>query len=295
MSSTRLSGASKMLTLRSPFPLSDDSIRNFAPSVFATEKHDSRGERYAFIPTYEVLAGLRREGFQPYEVRQTRVRLASKVGHTKHMIRMRHSVSQRVGDSIYEIILLNSHDGTSAYRLVSGAFRFICDNGLAFGDISTDVKVRHSGKVVHDVIEGAFRVMAEASGVHQSIDEMRSLTLDAEERHMLAGAAHTIRWGDNPAPVQASQLLLPRRFEDDRADLWTNFNVVQENIVKGGIPGKTTTGRNTTTRQVTGVSESMRVNRALWRLADTFAGLKTGRVDPQELRQQLDAEFSTMH
>ena len=33
-------------------------------------------------------------------------------------------------DSVRELILLNSHDGTSSYQLMSGVFRTVCRNGL---------------------------------------------------------------------------------------------------------------------------------------------------------------------
>ena len=59
--------------LRSDYPLSDEQIRRVAPSIFAEAPHDSRSERYAYIPTVEVLTELRKEGFQPFMVCQTRV------------------------------------------------------------------------------------------------------------------------------------------------------------------------------------------------------------------------------
>ena len=57
--------ASHSPTLRSDYPLSDDQIRRVAPSIFAEAPHDSRSERYAYIPTAAVLAELRKEGFEP--------------------------------------------------------------------------------------------------------------------------------------------------------------------------------------------------------------------------------------
>jgi hypothetical protein len=95
--------------LRSNSPLSDDQIRAVAPSIFADGKHDSRSERYTYIPTIDVLNGLRNEGFQPFMVCQTRVRDQDKREHTKHMIRMR-PADEITGDDANEIILLNSHD-----------------------------------------------------------------------------------------------------------------------------------------------------------------------------------------
>jgi len=58
--------------LRSELPLEEDRMRRAAPSIFAQGKHASRSERYAYIPTVEVLRGLRREGFQPSWWRRAR-------------------------------------------------------------------------------------------------------------------------------------------------------------------------------------------------------------------------------
>ena len=66
--------ASRSPVLRSEHPLSDDQIRAVAPSIYAEDKHDSRSERYSYIPTAAVLTKLRAEGFQPFMVCQTRVR-----------------------------------------------------------------------------------------------------------------------------------------------------------------------------------------------------------------------------
>jgi hypothetical protein len=60
--------ASHSPTLRSDYPLSDDQIRRVAPSIFADAPHESRSERYAYIPTAAVLTELRKEGFQPFMV-----------------------------------------------------------------------------------------------------------------------------------------------------------------------------------------------------------------------------------
>jgi len=78
-------------SLRSDYPLSDDQIHRVAPSIFADAPHESRSQRYAYIPTAAVLTELRKEGFQPFMVTQTRVRDEGKREHTKHMIRLRHA------------------------------------------------------------------------------------------------------------------------------------------------------------------------------------------------------------
>jgi hypothetical protein len=193
----RYGTSSQQSTFRSQSALSNDQIAHYAPSVMASEAHESRGERYSFIPTIQVIDGLRAEGFQPYEIRQTKVRDASKREHTKHMVRLRHA-SSIVSDEVPEIILLNSHDGTSSYQIMSGVFRFVCSNGLIAGDMFNNIKVRHSGNVVGDVIEGATRVLEDAKQIGSRIEEYKSIALDQSEQQAYAKAALQLRWAMTP-------------------------------------------------------------------------------------------------
>ncbi|MCW0366561.1 hypothetical protein NB699_001544 [Xanthomonas sacchari] len=267
--------ASRSPSLRSEFPLSDDQIRRVAPSIFAEAAHESRSQRYSYIPTAAVLTELRKEGFHPFAVTQTRVRDEGKREHTKHMIRLRHA-SQINGAEANEIILLNSHDGTSSYQMLAGMFRFVCCNGLVCGDTVADVRVPHKGDVAGSVIEGAFEVLSGFERVKESRDLMRSVTLDEGEAEVFARAALALKYDDpnKPAPVTESQVLMPRRFDDRRPDLWTTFNRVQENITKGGLSGRSANGRRQQTRPVQGIDADVRLNRALWLLADGLRQLK---------------------
>ena len=73
---------------RSETPLAEDQMRRAAPSIFAAGKHVSRSERYTYIPTIDVLRGLKREGFEPFMVAQSKSRIEGKTEFTKHMIRI---------------------------------------------------------------------------------------------------------------------------------------------------------------------------------------------------------------
>jgi hypothetical protein len=267
--------ASHSPALRSDTPLSDDQIRRVAPSIFAEAPHDSRSERYAYIPTVEVLAELRKEGFQPFMVCQTRVRREDRRDFTKHLLRLRHA-SQINGAEANEIILLNSHDGTSSYQMLAGQFRFVCANGLVCGDTVADVRVPHKGDVAGLVIEGAFEVLNGFERVKESRDLMRGITLDDGESEVFARAALALKYDDpdKPAPITESQILMPRRFEDRRPDLWSVFNRTQENLTKGGLSGRSANGRRQQTRPVQGIDSDLRLNRALWLLADGMRQLK---------------------
>lgn len=256
--------------VRSDSPLTNDDIARVAPSIFAEEAHESRSDRYRYIPTVDVLEALRSEGFMPFMACQTRVRNTDKREHTKHMIRLRHA-NTIVAKEANEIILLNSHDGTSSYQMMGGCFRFVCANGLVLGDAAMDQKVRHSGRqdVIGDVIEGAYEVLNQFQLIEEQRETMKGIQLGGDLQHAFAEAALAYRYdpADGPAPVTASQLLAPRRREDATNDLWSTFNRVQENTIKGGLRGRNKQGRRTSTRAVSGIDQDVKLNRALWILA----------------------------
>jgi hypothetical protein len=91
--------------VRANNPLSDEQIRRAVPSIFAGTAHASRSARYTYIPTSQVLQGLRKEGFEPFMACQTRVKLQDRADFTKHMVRLRHA-SQINGAEANEIILV---------------------------------------------------------------------------------------------------------------------------------------------------------------------------------------------
>ena len=268
--------ASRSPVLRSDSPLSDDQIHRVAPSIFAEAPHESRSQRYAYIPTATVLTKLRKEGFQPFMVTQTRTRHEDRRDYTKHMIRLRHASQINARGEANEIILLNSHDGTSSYQMLAGMFRFVCSNGLVCGDTVADVRVPHKGDVAGQVIEGAYQVLHGFDRALESRESMQAITLHDSEAEVFARAALSLKYDDpdKPAPITESQILMPRRFDDRRPDLWSVFNRTQENLTKGGLHGRSANGRRQQTRPVQGIDSDIRLNRALWLLADGLRQLK---------------------
>jgi hypothetical protein len=294
------------VALRMQTPMTMEALQHYAPSAFATAAHESRSDRYTYIPTSEIIAGLMREGFQPFSATQSRCRIAGKSDFTKHMIRFRHPDSfaaiQKVGDSVPEVVLVNSHDGTSAYKLSAGLYRLVCSNGLMVSDSTVQmVKVQHKGNIVDQVIEGSFEIVQQSEKALARADEWNQLQLTAGEQAAFADAARTLRFadaeGEIKTPITAGQLLRPRRDADapERAvtdwrrpavpkpDLWHTLNVVQENVIRGGLSNwqqgiDQFTGRKTarrvTTREVRGIDQDVKLNRALWMLAEKMAELK---------------------
>lgn len=281
----KFSRASSQGGYRSNNAISNDVIAHYAPSVLAESAHESRGERYSFIPTINVLDGLRAQGFQPFEVRQTRCRDLAKREFTKHLVRLRHPDAIGSAEEVPELVLVNSHDGTSSYQLLAGFFRMVCSNGLIAGNVCNDVRIRHSGNVIDDVIEGSFRVLENVKEIGARIEQYKSIELSRQEATVFANCALRLRWDEGKAPVSADQVLSANRYQDVKPDLWTTFNRAQENLIKGGLGGRGATGRRMTTRAVGGVTENVKLNRALWTLADGLAQLKSNAVTIDEAEE----------
>lgn len=253
--------------IRRDRPLTNDELMVHVPSVFGTDKHESRSDRYTYIPTITLLESLKQEGFQPFFACQTRVRDLNKRDHTKHMLRLRRE-GQITGKQVPEIILLNSHDGSSSYQMLPGLFRFVCQNGLVCGETFGEVRVPHKGNVVEKVIEGAYEVLGIFDRVEDKRDAMQSLLLPPPIQQAFAKAALTYRFGEEHQPVTEAQILTPRRYEDRQDDLWSVFNRCQENLLKGGLPGRTAKGKRSHTRAVKGIDGDVKLNRALWVMAE---------------------------
>jgi hypothetical protein len=69
-------------------------------------------------------------------------------------------------------------------------------------------------------------------------------------------------------------VLAARRLDDNYADLWSVFDRTQENLIRGGLVGRGGSGRRQRTRPVQGIDPDLRLNRALWLLADGLRQLK---------------------
>lgn len=176
-SSTRFGSSGGII--RSPEPLTNEQLIRAVPSIFAPDKHSSRSDKYTYISTSDMLDGMRKEGFEVYEARQGGSRIEGKAQFTKHMLRFRHaSQVPSLHQTHSEIVLVNSHDGTSSYQLMSGLFRLVCSNGLIRADKETGrIRIPHKGNVMDDVLEGAYRIIKDGEDNANSINNLSNLTL----------------------------------------------------------------------------------------------------------------------
>lgn len=251
----------------------NDDLRRIAPLIFAG---DGPG----------LLAGLRAHGFLPVRASQGAPRFGDRHARAEGcMIHFRHpdhAARSRMGGVAPEVVLLNSPDSAMPYRVLAGVFRSIGENSMILpADETTDIRVSRSGDMVGSAIEASFAVITAAEMAITRAEAWERIALQPAEREIMAEAAHVARFGQPGMalpPIPAAKLLGVRRIEDRGNDLWRVHNVLQENIMRGGLHGwaRDATGkrRRTTMREVRAIDGTVRLNRALWSLSARVAALK---------------------
>src|SRR6266850_8475662 len=72
---------------RGAVALSDEELRQCAPSIFASQPIDTVADRYSFLPTSSILKGMRENSLVPVRADQQSVRTEARRGFQKHLIR----------------------------------------------------------------------------------------------------------------------------------------------------------------------------------------------------------------
>jgi hypothetical protein len=264
---------------RGTIAISDEELQCLAPSIFASQPIEGVSDRYSFLPTSSILKGMRENGWVPVRADQQSVRTEARRGFQKHLIRfarIEHLETWQKNQVRPEVVLLNSRDKSSAYQLHCGLFRLVCSNGMVVADATFQrISIKHSGFNPDSVIEASFKVLGAVPDIMDKVQLFQDRILTDAERLALATGAVTYRWGDpSKAPINASMLLNARRYGDNAKDLWTTLNTVQENIIRGGQRDysrrRPDGSRIPKSRAIKGIDEDMKLNKALWQMAEVL-------------------------
>ena len=294
---------SNSLTLRNPTHsgLTDAQIRNFAPSVFTDHARSNMSDRYQFVPTYELLAEMRQQGFVPTEVQVYNRKIPEYRPYAMHLIRFSEPGAKGtlkvVGDTAPQIIMRNSHDGSSLLELYNGVFRLVCANGLVVSDSSAvqPVRVKHASNPVLEAMFVVQELASRTKAVFEHIDAMRATPMT--EKQQLSFAREALKLHAGVSVIDPAAMLgNVRRPEDKGNDVWHVFNRIQEHLVRGGLEGVTAANRRTVTRGTATMYRQLEVNAALWTLAMDAIGhaSDSSRSAVRALAKAtaIDAEFT---
>lgn len=243
-------------------PLSTEEIYHLAPSVYAMDKAPHLTERYGQITTGQAIGVLADFGYYPVQAAQV-----GKNRHAKHMLAFANIVPAPLADMSNgrpELILYNSHDGTSALKLFAGFFRFICSNGIVAGD-GFKSRMLHNTSTVRNFETLITSTAARLHDLQDSIDRMRSISLQTGDALEFIRQGATFRWKEERITDNTvADIYNPRRAEDSRNDMWTIYNRLQEGLIRGGVR---VGPENRKARAIGSIQQNLRINQELWDLA----------------------------
>ena len=262
-----------MRTFSHDIPLSEQEIRTMAPSVYASKPAAHVSQDYHFVNTGEVLGILNREGWEPFSVKQQKVRSEERKEGTKHMVMLRNSrisvTGMDIGGLLPTFTLVNSHDWSSRFKVMVGIYRLVCSNGMMVSSgIVQGFNIRHD-HITEDIEVVMARFSDSATKILEMAQAWDSIMLDEATSFEFARKAAVIRFGEESQTLdaQARALLYSRRYQDDKPSLWNTFNRIQENSIKGG--GKSV-GMKRRIRALSNIDAEVDVNNNLFNLAATF-------------------------
>ena len=266
------------MTAIAPKTLTNDQIINLAPAAGSLKPVDGVSNRYSFVPTLTAVDLLRDTGWFPIHAEQSGVRKIERDGFQRHLIRFAKN-GLSFDDERVDLVLHNSHDRGCAFKLTASVWRKICSNGLMVASEFANFSHKHIGFSPDDFIHSAGEISSAAGEIADRVEDMKVIEMTPDERGVFAQAAHSLVYDDpENAPIRPERLLSERRYDDKGNDLWTTFNLVQENIIRGGLKGTKRDGngrlRRTTTRPVKALDRNIKLNQALWFLTEKMAELK---------------------
>jgi len=257
-------------------PLSDEALRTRAPSIFASGPMIGVSQKYTFVPTSEILTGLRDLNWVPVEVEEQRIRQEARRGFQKHLIRLRlESQMATLDEWNVELVVVNSHDAGCAYQLHAGIYRRICSNGLVISSESFNaIRFRHSGCLTGEVVQASLRLVEAMPKIGERIARFRERILEPCESLTLAEQALLLRYPTvDESPIAPETLLQAHRPEDEGNDLWLTMNRCQEGLLRGGLSDshRDRRGKLRSVRPLRGIDSKVSVNKGLWSLAERLA------------------------
>lgn len=237
-------------------PLLSEDIMRLAPSVYAMDKAPHLTERYGQVTTGQAIGVLADFGYYPVQAAQV-----GKTRFAKHMLAFASDL--RLGDRP-ELILYNSHDGTSALKMFAGFWRAICSNGLVAGD-GFKSRMLHNTSTVRNFETLITSTAARLYDLQDSIDRMRSKTMAPGDALEFVKVGAHFRWKEERVTDRTiKDIMTPRRFGDDSTDVWSVYNRLQESLIRGGVR---VGPEDRKARAISSIQQNLRINQELWDLA----------------------------
>jgi len=220
--------------------LTNDDLRQQIPSAY-TDSAKWLTPKYKSISTETIVDGMRERGWNPVIAKQTGTRAEgdAKKHYNFHMIHFRNEehterMMTQVGDSIPEMVLINSNNGSRAFRFEAGIFRLVCSNGMIIKEADFgSIRQVHMGEF--DLNPHIDQFVKNTLKTTNKVLQLQGVDLDIETQRELAQRAMDIRFGGAKFQPVIDDVLKVRRSGDQGNNGWVVTNRVQEALIRGGV------------------------------------------------------------
>jgi len=244
-----------------------EQIAHNAPAVFEDYPAITVNSRkYQMIHTKDILEPLDDLGWHCVSAQQRSTRKEEWTDKTYHVLRFRNE-NLRIGDDYLDLVIGNSHNASTSFKIQLGVYRLVCSNGLVVGqNIVSPLSIQHSGlsSVLVSMMAKMYAEMM-CRYVEESISQMKNTLLTESGSKQLALQCAKLK--HNEYEVNVNGLLVPKRYEDRSTDVWTTFNVIQEHIMAGDYQIKGENGDWRMARKISSPASAVEINAKMFELA----------------------------
>jgi hypothetical protein len=255
--------------------ISMEVAKQNAPAIFATEPASYiNRNRYHFTPTFEIIDMMKDMGYMLTAAKQSKTKIPLRRDHGVHIVEFQHpdlyvkdSSSNEV-EARPTIVMVNSSDGSRPFDFQMGMFRLVCSNGLIVKDRDLGgFKERHTKFTFNEIKDMISKKVDALPKTIDKINKWNLIEMSSKDRFAFATEALALRLsGDRlPEEYEIRGILDPKRAADKHNNLWCTYNVVQENLIKGGFQMN-----DRQARPITNPWQDLELNKGLWALAEKF-------------------------
>lgn len=254
-----------------------DTIINPVEQVKAL---DTLKPTYGFVSTKQILDVFQSKGWSVVDTKTLNVRNERRQGFQRHLVALENPAFPSIPGLTSEnasrprLMLLNSHDGTTAFRMFIGLLRIACLNGVISGTALRDFKAVHSKNVLNRLGEGIEFLSNNMSELFNQVQRLQGVQFTDAMIQEYVRTMFNARLSSVGKVISVDYTLPVRRVEDKATDGFTVFNRVQEVLVRGGIDYvyardvKNANGQvigtqtvHATTRRLASIQSQIRLNR----------------------------------
>lgn len=256
--------------------LSNEQILALAPAVMSTQHKAGLSSHYTHIPTIQVVEDMRKLGWEPVQAIGIKAHKGGNSSMKKHLVKFRNEgvfIADNDGkvDSYIEVLLTNSHDGTSVFKFEAGIFRVVCSNGLVVKDKDMgSLKIRHMG-YDFEILRTLINTMIEKlPDIVNRINRFSETVISDELALDFALKATQLRFKNKMINSDVASLLEVTRKEDEGNNVWCVLNRLQEKLINGGFQYTNEKGKTRKARTLKNFTQNIEFNSELWELAESY-------------------------